>query len=121
MKLIVKTANSPLPSKTASAGTPASRGSEETVGLVVEPLTPQQARQLGVHSASGLLVTRVDPDGPAADAGIRANDVIEQVDGRAVSSAAELRQSLTSGDRPALVLIRRGEQSVFVTLERHAD
>ena len=110
-----------LPSKTASAGTPGSRGGEETVGLSVEPLTPQRARQLGVDSPSGLLVTRVDPDGPAADAGIRANDVIEQVDGRAVSSAAELRQSLTSGDRPALVLIRRGEQSVFVTLERRAD
>jgi serine protease Do len=110
-----------LPSKTASAGTPASRGGEETVGLTVEPLTAQRARQLGVDSESGLLVTRVDPDGPAADAGIRPNDVIEQVDGRAVRSAAELRESLTSGDRPALVLIRRGEQSVFVTLERRAE
>ena len=110
-----------LPSKTASAGTPASRGGEETVGLTVEPLTAQRARQLGVDSDSGLLVTRVDPDGPAADAGIRPNDVIEQVDGRAVRSAGELRQSLTTGDRPALVLIRRGEQSVFVTLERRAE
>ena len=110
-----------LPSKSASAATPSSRGGEETVGLTVEPLTAARARQLGVIGEGGLLVTSVNPDGPAADAGIQTNDVIEQVDGRPVASAADLRRSLLSGDRPALVLVRRGEQSVFVTLERRAE
>lgn len=109
-----------LPSKTAAAGTPAPRGGEETVGLVVEPLTAQRARQMGLDEASGLLVTRVDPVGPAADAGIRTGDVIQQVDGRTVNSATELRKALTTGDRPALVLVRRGEQNVFLSIARRA-
>jgi serine protease Do len=107
-----------LPSKIASSGSPASRDTERTAGLMVEPLTPQRARQMGLDDESGLLVTRVDPDGPAADAGVRDGDVIQQVDGRPVSSADALRKSLASGDRPALVLVRRGEQSLFLTLER---
>ena len=110
-----------LPSKTAAAAAPASREGTGAAGLGVEPLTPQRARQLGLEEASGLLVTRVDPNGPAADAGIRSGDVILEVDGRLVSSSDELRRSLSNNDRPALVLIKRGEQNVFVTLERRTE
>ena len=107
-----------LPSNTAAAAAPGSPETERTAGLTVEPLTPQRAKQMGLEDESGLLVTRVDPNGPAADAGVRGGDVIQQVDGRPVSSADALRKSLASGDRPALVLVRRGEQSLFLTLER---
>jgi serine protease Do len=108
-----------LPSKTASAATPESRDDEGTAaGLMVEPLTPQRARQMGLDDESGLLVTRVNPDGPAAEAGVRSGDVIQQVDGRPVNSAEALRKSLARGERPALVLVRRGEQDLFLTLER---
>ena len=108
-----------LPSKSAAASpTPASR-EEHAAGVRVEPLTPQLARQLGLEESKGLLVTAVDPDGPAADAGIRSGDVIQQVDGHSVTSSDELRRTLSSGERPALVLVRRGEQNLFVTLPRH--
>jgi Do/DeqQ family serine protease len=110
-----------LPSATASAASPVTRGGEGAAGLVVEPLTPQRARQLGLDQVSGLLVTRVDPNGPAAEAGVRSGDVIQEVDGRGVASSAELQQSLSSGSRPALVLVRRGEQNLFLTLERKTE
>jgi serine protease Do len=110
-----------LPSKSAAAATPTPRGGEDTAGLSVEPLTSERARQLGLDSESGLVVTRVDPDGPAADAGLRMGDVIQQVDGAPVGSTSELRKSLSNGDRPALVLVRRGEQNLFLTLERRAE
>ena len=110
-----------LPSKSAAAAQVEPRdGERAAAGLSIEPLTAQRARQLGLDDTSGLLVTRVDPDGAAADAGIRAGDVIQKVDGRAITSADDLRQALASGDRPALVLVRRGEQNVFVSLERRA-
>jgi hypothetical protein len=44
--------------------------------------------------------------------------VIQQVDGRPIGSTADLRSSLTRGDRPALVLVRRGEQDLFVSVQR---
>jgi Do/DeqQ family serine protease len=109
-----------LASKTASAAATGSPRGEGPAGLTVEPLTPQRARQMGLDGESGLLVTRVDPEGPAAEAGIRAGDVIQQVDGRAMTSAEELRKSLASGERPALLLVRRGEQNLFLSLERRA-
>jgi serine protease Do len=113
----VKATLEALPSKTTARITdmPAD---ERAAGLVVEPLTPQRARQMGLSDNSGLLVTGVNPDGPAAEAGIRTGDVIRQVDGHTLSSADELRRALSGGDRPALVLVRRGDQSMFVPLPR---
>ena len=107
-----------LPTKSTVAAKGDAPGGERTAGLRVEPLTAQRAQQLGLEASAGVLVTGVDPDGPAADAGIRPGDVIQQVDGRAVASSDEFRNSLQKGDRPALVLVRRGEQSLFVSLPR---
>ncbi|HUE89293.1 MAG TPA: DegQ family serine endoprotease [Vicinamibacterales bacterium] len=115
---MVKATLEALPSNSAAnAGAPSS-ADERTAGLVVEPLTPQRARQMGLADDGGLMVTDVDPGGPAAEAGIRSGDVIRQVDGQALTSADDLRRALSDGDRPALVLLRRGEQNVFVPLPR---
>jgi Do/DeqQ family serine protease len=107
-----------LPSAAAAPRAP--RAGERAAGITVQPLTPERARQLRLEGVNGLLVTEVDPNGPAADAGIRAGDVIEQVDGRPVESADALRRALASGDRPALVLVRRGGQNLFLSLARNA-
>jgi serine protease Do len=108
-----------LPSRSAANGAAEARDDERTAGLVVEPLTPERARALRLdEDAAGLLVRRVEPNGPAADAGIVAGDVIEQVDGQAVRTPEDLRKSLASGDRPALVLVQRGQQHLFLSLDR---
>jgi S1-C subfamily serine protease len=73
---------------------------------------------MGIIGDGGLLVRSVDPNGPAAEAGIRAGDVIQQIDGQALATPDDLRRALAAGERPALVLVRRGEQNVFVPLPR---
>jgi S1-C subfamily serine protease len=106
--------------KTASRETaPAEHG---RYGLAVEPLTPQRASELGAKASRGVVVTEVDPDGPAAEAGLQSGDVIEQVNGRAVASGPELRSALESvhGNKPALVLIERQGHRLFVTLDHPA-
>ncbi len=93
-------------------------GTDEGLGVAVEPLTPQLADRLQVpRDTDGLVVTDIDPDGRAADAGLREGDVIRQVDGRPVRSAAELRSALSGkADRPALVLVQRGANTFFATV-----
>jgi serine protease Do len=92
------------------------------LGLRVEPLTPALAARLNLPGgATGLVVTAVDPGGPAAEAGIRENDVIEEVNRQQVRSVGDLQAAIQrSGPRPVLLLINRGRASLFVTVRpRH--
>ncbi|HEX7774049.1 MAG TPA: PDZ domain-containing protein, partial [Pyrinomonadaceae bacterium] len=88
------------------------------LGASIEPLTPEAKSQLGLPAATqGVLVGKVDPVGPAAQAGIERGDVIEEVNRHAVRSATDLKTALErSGNRPALLLINRRGQSVFVAV-----
>jgi S1-C subfamily serine protease len=88
------------------------------LGIRVEPLTPALADRLDVRSGvQGLVVVALDPAGPAADAGIRENDVIEEVNRQQVRSVTDLQSALQrSGNKPALLLIHRGGASIYVTV-----
>ena len=100
-------------------------GSEEAAersgyGLAVEPLTSDRARQLGVRVSGGLVVTAVQPSSRAADAGLRPGDVIEEVDGVKVTTGEALKSALArTGDSPALLLVHRGEVTVYIPLDRN--
>jgi Do/DeqQ family serine protease len=90
------------------------------VGMAVEPLTPQIARELGLtKNPSGIVVRDVARDGAAASAGLRPGDVITQVNGQAVKTPAELKSALTeASDRPSLLLVTRERGEIFLTLRR---
>ena len=89
-------------------------------GMSVTPLTPELASQLGVKARTGVVIEDLQPGGRAAEAGLRNGDVIAKVDGQAVASADALRSALTTGSRPALVLVHRGATTFFLTLDRAA-
>ena len=86
--------------------------------MSVQPLTPDVAGELGVKARSGVVVQDVQPDGRAAEAGLRSGDVIAQVDGKPVGQGDALRAALSTGDRPALLLVHRGATTFFLPLER---
>lgn len=88
------------------------------LGLSVEPLTPAVARELGLSSTRGLLITAVEPDSPAAEAGLRAEDVLLEVDRNPVSNLRELRAALMRGDRSALLRIERSGRLSYVVVEQ---
>ena len=105
--------------RAATRRRPANRAA---LGIKVEPLTPRLAERLeaAARPRKGSMVDEVDPDGAAAAAGIEAGDVIRQVDGKAVASAGDLRAARTRrrADRPALVLVQRGDRSFFAAIDR---
>jgi Do/DeqQ family serine protease len=89
------------------------------LGLTVTPLTHDLAARLRLpEDAQGLIVTNVDPSGPAAEAGIEQGDLIEQANREPLKSVEDLHAAIqNAGDRPVLLLVTRpGEGTLFVTV-----
>jgi Do/DeqQ family serine protease len=106
-----------LPDKTRASNDTATPGEHGRLGMSVEPLTPALANQLGTKAKGGVVIDEVTPDGPAAGAGLREGDVIKQVNHKPVSSAADVQQAVReSGSRPALMLVERDKNNLFIAL-----
>ncbi|MFQ5432610.1 MAG: DegQ family serine endoprotease [Nitrospinota bacterium] len=88
-------------------------------GLVIEDITPELAKNFQLEKSSGAIVTQLMPGGPAQRAGITRGDVIEEVNRKPISSAAEF-YDLTSkaGKEDAVLLtVRRGSTSTFIVIK----
>jgi serine protease Do len=93
--------------------------STEQLGLSVQTLTAEIAENLGLdRGVRGVVVTEVEPEGPAAEAGLRRGDVIAEVNRRPVHSAAQYEKAVgTSGKgKSVLFLVRRGDNTIFLAV-----
>jgi serine protease Do len=102
--------------QTASAGPETqspSRGVPH-LGLTVAPAAAAGAGQTGV------VVTAVDPDGPAAEAGVETGNVILDVGGKAVTDANDiakaLREAQAQGKHDVLMRVKSGDTMHFVAV-----
>jgi serine protease Do len=88
-------------------------------GVRVENLTPEMARRLNLPpGARGVVVTDVDPDSGAADAGLQRGDVIEEVNRQSVASSGEFEAALQkAGKQSVLLRVRRAERASFVLIK----
>ncbi|HVL71223.1 MAG TPA: Do family serine endopeptidase [Beijerinckiaceae bacterium] len=68
------------------------------LGVQIQPVTKDIAASLGLETAEGAIVARVDEDTPAARGGIRTGDVILSVEGNRVRNARELARQVGSLD-----------------------
>ncbi|MCC6558975.1 MAG: Do family serine endopeptidase [Polyangiaceae bacterium] len=64
------------------------------LGLMFQPITRDLATALGLDAPKGALVAEVQPDGPAARAGIKPGDVIVDVNGAPIHHAEELPRNV---------------------------
>ncbi|MBZ5531534.1 MAG: trypsin-like peptidase domain-containing protein [Acidobacteriia bacterium] len=69
------------------------------IGVVINDVTPENAGFFKLTTASGALVSQVEPDAPGAKAGLKVGDVITQVDGKKVETSGQL-QAFISQQRP---------------------
>ncbi len=90
----------------------------ERFGFSVQDLTPELREQLKVPSGDGVVVSGVVEGSPAARAGIRAGDVIVEVNRERVKSAADVARLLGEMRRGnnLLLLVQRDGNSRFVVL-----
>jgi serine protease Do len=86
------------------------------LGVMIQPLTPELAREFKVKTEHGALVGDVVPDGPAEKAGLKSGDVIVQFNNKPVADSARLRlevSRMAPGQKVPLVVERDGASKTF--------
>jgi S1-C subfamily serine protease len=90
------------------------------LGIVGQTVDPDIAELYDLPSAAGAVIVQLDPDGPAAVADLRTEDIVVAIDGNEVTTMADLAgrvQQRRPGDDVELDVIRGGEElTLTVTL-----
>jgi serine protease Do len=89
-----------------------------TIGAELQTLTPDMAAGLGFGDLTGVIVSDLDPDGPAERAGLHIGDLIQNIDGLPVDNVALFTLSLylrTTSDKVNLQVIR-GTKPLTITV-----
>ncbi|WP_394537769.1 Do family serine endopeptidase [Lysobacter enzymogenes] len=82
------------------------------LGVVVQAMTIDGARSLGLPDANGALISQVVPGGPAEKAGLQAGDVIRTVNGTQVRESSDLPPligNMAPGSKARLGVFRDGK------------
>ncbi len=92
------------------------------LGITVQDLTPELARQFGyTDEKSGVIVSDVDPASPAADAGITVGTLITEVNRQKVGDTQDFWKLVRKAEDSVLLYIRRnteqGEISRYVIVK----
>jgi len=103
--------------KQASAG---DDQSGPTRGVPHLGLTVAPAGEVAGAGGQGVVVTSVDPDGPAAEHGIQSGDIILDVAGKSVANVGEMRTALseakTAGKHDVLMRVKSADATRFVAM-----
>jgi serine protease Do len=90
------------------------------LGVIIQPVTPETAKEFNLPDARGSLVREVTPGGPAAKAGLAPGDCITELNGQRIDDSRELRlkiSQLAPGSSVKLKLFRDGNpREVVITL-----
>jgi serine protease Do len=95
------------------------------IGVTIQDVNAQLAESFGLDRPRGALVSSVEPDGPAAQAGIAAGDVILSVSGRPIERYGELSSAIAGmkpGSDASLEVWRGGKaQNIKVAVVEFKD
>ena len=90
------------------------------LGVAIQDITDELASSFGVREREGVLVADVMKGGPAETAGLRAGDVVVEVNGVRVREVPDLQRrvaGLAPGERVRIVVVRDGaRQPATVTI-----
>lgn len=82
------------------------------IGVQIGPVSKDVAESIGLGAARGALVSAVEPNSPAAKAGIEAGDIIVKYDGQTIEKVGDLPRLVGNtkpGAKSAITVFRRGQ------------
>ena len=89
-------------------------------GLSVQDITPELAQQLGLNpDEQGVVISGVAPGSPAGEAGLRAGDVVKEVNRQEIQNLNDYNQAIEKArqDKSLLFVIKRGGGTLYVVLK----
>jgi serine protease Do len=97
-------------------------GAISPFGLHVKDLSPDLAKQLGLDTSGGVVISSVQPGSRADESGLRARDVILEVNRAAVKNVDAYQTALKTSAKGKIVLmlVRRGDNTIYVTVKPEA-
>jgi serine protease Do len=98
----------------------AAKGKQEDFGMIVQDITPEIARYLGIPRKVGVIVSKVEEGSAADEVGIRPQDVILQVNKVKITSVKEFAREMANKNSKSgvMLLVKRGQSTFFVALRR---
>jgi serine protease Do len=112
-----------LAEQPASMAGPGGRPAEGTLrGISVQSLTPSIRDQLGLPTNTrGMVIADLDPNSPAAQAGLQPGDVIQSINRKPVNSVAEFNRLAAEAKGEVLLRVNRQGNSAFVVVSPGGD
>jgi serine protease Do len=118
----IKLGEQPSKLNELASATPSESHSSADMGVTLGDVNDDNARQFNVTDKSGAVVLQVNPNSPAAQAGVQPGDVITQINGAAVSSADQAAQALAKADLKSGVRMQvdnsQGSEMLFVKTDQ---
>ncbi|HSX12710.1 MAG TPA: DegQ family serine endoprotease [Rhabdochlamydiaceae bacterium] len=97
-----------------------SDGAMQKMGLEVDNLTPDLAKQLGyVKGEEGVVITKIKPGSPAAVAGMRPGFLIMAINHKKVTNTDDFNEAIKDSEnkKRVLILARQGNVTRFYSLK----
>lgn len=89
----------------------------DILGFQAAPVTPAQAREFGISEASGLVITRVQPASPAANAGLQPGLLLRRLNGKEITNSRDLERAakgIKPGDVVSVIVeVPGGDQTII--------
>ncbi len=101
----------------ASSGATDSAGeTSNDLGIQIEKVPASVSSKMGLKDGEGLLVKDIASDGAGAKIGLRAGDVILEIDGTAVSGMDEFKKAVSTAKKNKVIrlMIQRGSAKIFL-------
>jgi serine protease Do len=89
-------------------------------GMQVGDITPEIAQQFHLEGTKGVVIQKVAPDSPSAEAGLQPGDVVMEVNHDKVATVSDFvakAKDAQANKKPALLLVQRGGATLYTVIK----
>jgi len=92
---------------------------KQWLGVSVKDINWKRAKRHNIRARDGVVVTKVRPNGPSGEVGIKPGDIIRQMNESKIRNLGEFNTAILEAGKlsSVLLLVQRGRNSYYVTLE----